>query len=140
MVSLMNAILLCCFYLTLKSNVSVAQVEKPKEVKVVENQEVILEDTKQYPIVDNESQPVKDEILSDGCIAGAPATHEIGNSGLVFYSQQEYDAWWEYVMQEDRLYEIYGQWGFDGYTLAQDTCGNMLADLGLEYWSVQWKE
>ncbi len=76
------------------------------------------------------------------CVPGVPNPSEIGNSGLVFYSRQEYSNWFQRVQANNGeiLWEEYGKYGFDGYTLSSDTCGNMLQDLNLEYWTVSWHD
>lgn len=75
---------------------------------------------------------------------GTPHPDQIGNSGLVFTSRQEYSDWFDWVMSDDPetgryvLMVEYGQSGFDGWTMQSDICGNMYQDLGLEYWTVHW--
>ena len=71
------------------------------------------------------------------CVAGTPAPEQIGNSGLVFYSKQEYSDWFDWYITTD---EYYNGPGFDGRTIPYDTCGNMYQDLDMEIWTVDWKE
>lgn len=112
------------------------------------NAPVINNNTQSNGVVNNNSNNTSSGNTSGGstgggnvCVGGTPNPAEIGNSGLLFYGNEEYYAWWDRMLANnweefDKLFGAQGWSGWDGWTINFDTCGNPMETI---VWTVNFK-